>query len=224
MEIADEVNQKGLLYEIKLHTAVDIGLTFSAMMRLFEGKSKDTLHKEIYSELQSNFFNAKTPSDFKEIHSKFCKRVMSKISLAKKEGNASYGQIAKTLDVVLKVVIYYSHLPNCTEAKRLSKLLNVAMDRKMMNYLRRKYLDDKERQAWPKKVEDVREEKTYDQVQEAVSRYRKEYAKDKHLGELLPSQLEDILWARVNEKFWSLTPKLSKEKNQMKNPKSYQNP
>lgn len=207
MKISDEVNQKGLLHEIKLHTAVDIGLTFSAMMRLFEGKSKDTLHKEIYSELQS-FFNAKTPSDFKGIHSKFCEQVMSKIRLAKKEGNASYGQIAKTLDVVLKVVIYYSHLPNCTEAKRLSKLLNVAMDRKMMDYLRRKYLNDKECQSWPKKVDDVREKKTYDQVQEAVSRYAKEYAKDMHLGELLPSQVEDILWAKVNKKFWSRTPEV----------------
>jgi len=198
MKISDEVDQKRLLdEEMKLHTAVDIGLTVSTMMRLFrrKSKSKDTLHAEIYSELP-RFFNAKTPDEFKKIHSKFCSQVMGKIWLAKEKKNASYGQIAKTLDVVLKVVIYYSHFPNCTEAQKLSKWLNVAMDTKMMAYLGHLY--HKDSQSWPNKVKDVREKKTYDQVQQTVSKY----AKDNHLDEILPSQLEDILWAKVNKKSW----------------------
>jgi hypothetical protein len=204
MERLGEADQQRLPdYEIKLHMVVDIGLAFSAMMRLFEKNSKTKLHNKIHSELPK-FFDANTLEEFKKIHSELCEWGTKEISLAKKKRNgyvmkASYGQIAKTLDVVLKVVIYYSHFPSCKRAQRLSKWLNVAMDTKMMDHLGRKSLkNDQKLQSWPKKVEDIREKKTYDDMQETVRRYMK----DKQPGKLLPSQFEDVLWAKVNKKHW----------------------
>jgi len=207
-----EADLQQLPNQTKLHVVVDMGLAFSAMMRLFEKGSKNLLHTKIRAELPE-FFDAKTQDEFKEAHSELCEWGAEKISLAKTNGDdtknrkkASYGQIAKTLDVVLKVVVYYSHFPNCTKAQRLSEWLNVAMDTKMMAHVRREYLKDQEVQSWPKKVDDVHDKETYDHVQETVRRYMK----DRHLDKLLPSQFEDILWAKVNKKPWFPT-KLSHE-------------
>jgi hypothetical protein len=207
-----ETDLQQLLDQTKLHVVVDMGLAFSAMMRLFKKHSKNMLHTKIYAELQK-FFDAKTPDEFGKIHSELCEWGTREISLAKRNGNdikngkkASYGQIAKTLDVVLKVVIYYSHFPDCMRAQRLSEWLNVAMDTKMMAHVRREYLKNQDVQSWPKKVDDVCDKETYDLVQETVCRYMK----DRHLDKLLPSQFEDILWAKVNKKPWFLT-KLSHE-------------
>ena len=213
MEKLNETDQQGLpVGKIKLHVAVDIGLAFSAMMRLFEKRAKERLHNEIHVRL-SEFFGAKTEPEFKKIHSELCEWGTRNISLAKTNGDyamnrkkASYGQIAKTLDVVLKVVIYYSHFPSRPEAQRLSEWLNVAMDTKMMAYIGSKCLNGQELQSWPKKVDDVDTKETYDHVQETVRRYMK----DRHPDILLPSQFEDILWAKVNKKHWFPT-KLSYE-------------
>lgn len=99
--------------------------------------------------------------------------------------------------MVLKVVIYYSHFPSCTKAEELSEWLNVAMDTKMMAYVRCRYFRHQD-VPWPKKVDDVHDKETYDYVQETV----RGYMKDKHLDKLLPSQFEDALWAKVNKKTW----------------------
>jgi hypothetical protein len=204
MEKFGEADLQQVSDQTKLHVIVDMGLAFSAMMRLFERHTKNTLHTKIYAELQK-FFDAKTPDEFGKIHSELCEWGTREISLAKRNRNdiknrkkASYGQIAKTLDVVLKVVIYYSHFPNYTKAQRLSEWLNVAMDTKMMAHVRRECFKDQEVQSWPKKVDEVHDKGTYDHVQETARRYMK----DKHLDKLLPSQFEDILWAKVNKKHW----------------------
>lgn len=52
---------------------------------------------------------------------------------------ASYGQLAKTLDVTLKVAIYYSHLPNCQKAIKISNWLNAAVDTQMMAMLSKEF-------------------------------------------------------------------------------------
>jgi hypothetical protein len=162
VEKLDEMNQQGLpCSKTKLHIAIDVGLAFSAMIRLFEEGAKKRLHNEIHGKLPE-FFDAKTKSEFRKKHSELCEWGTKNISLAKADANPtihpespSYGQIAKTLDVVLKVVIYYFHLPSWLKAQKLSKWLNVAMDTKMMDYIRRKCLKGPEVQSWPRRVKDV---------------------------------------------------------------------
>jgi len=213
MEKSKEIESQRFSDEVKLHVAIDIGLAFSAMMRLFEKDSKSRLHNKVHSELP-RIFHAKTKPGFERIHSELCEWGTEEISLAKKKRNeqigkqskkASYGQIAKTLDVVLKVVIYYSHFPDCRRAKELSKLLNAAMDRKMMASLK-KYVKGSNMsrklpetvKSWPKNIEDVCDKETYDHVQKTV----REYKEDKCPNLLFPVQFEDYLWAKVNKKPW----------------------
>jgi len=106
---------------IKRYNIIDMGLGFSAMIRNFVKGSKDVkgskekLHGKIMEDIE-RIFMATTKATFDEIHATFCKWGVKNIVLAervrdgkviKKSGPASYGQIAKTLDVVLKVAIYY---------------------------------------------------------------------------------------------------------------------
>lgn len=72
--------------ETRLHVAIDIGLGFSAMMRLFEKNTKSALYKEIYVRLPE-FFGAKTPEEFKKKHSELCEWGAKTISLAKTSGD-----------------------------------------------------------------------------------------------------------------------------------------
>lgn len=102
--------------EVRLSNIVDMGLTFSAMIRLYKEGSKKILQKEIVRILP-DIANAKSVELFQKIHNEFCARGINRLSLAEKKrqgriikhsGPPGYGQVAKTLDVVLKVVIYYS--------------------------------------------------------------------------------------------------------------------
>lgn len=125
--------------EIKLRNIVDMGLTFSAMIRLFEKGSKDKLREKILVEVR-NVFKAKSEDDYVNIHSGFCDLGVKNISLAKKATAPSFGQIAKTFDVVMKVIIYYSHLPNCEKFRNIARWLHAAVDTRMMAMLKRDVL------------------------------------------------------------------------------------
>jgi len=181
---------------IKRYNIIDMGLGFSAMIRNFVKGSKDVkgskekLHGKIMEDIE-RIFMATTKATFDEIHATFCKCGVKNIVLAervrdgkviKKSGPASYGQIAKTLDVVLKVAIYYSYLPNCETAKILMPLLNAALDTEMMKMLGR-----------PGTVEAVDEEK-YFRLQEIV----RQFIIDKHNGQIMPVQFDDIYWKQLN--------------------------
>src|SRR3989337_2154305 len=95
---------------IKRFNIIDMGLGFSAMMRNFVRGSKETLHGHIIKDTE-RIFMATNKADFDESHATFCKWGVKNIVLAervrdgkiiKKSVPASYGQIAKALDVVLK--------------------------------------------------------------------------------------------------------------------------
>ena len=104
---------------------------------------------------------------------------------------AAYGQVAKTLNVVLKVVVYYSELPNRRVAKRLLPWLHPAIDNRMMKYLRRRYTD-----KFPvgiKAIADV-DKRSYLTLRSLATRDAVENLD----GKLHPAQWEDIVWAEVN--------------------------
>jgi hypothetical protein len=185
--------------EIRLHNIIDMGLTFSAMIRLFNKGSKEILREKILAEAR-NVFEAKSEKDFINIHSNFCDWGIKNISLAEKKRNgriikkatpASYGQIAKTFDVVLKVAVYYSHLPNCEKSQEISGWLNAAVDTKMMAMLKKEY--PKNIQLWPATVEQV-DSTTYMATQRIV----RKFISEKHKGSIMPVQFDDIYWKVLN--------------------------
>jgi hypothetical protein len=101
--------------EIRIYNMVDMGLRFSGMIRLFEKGSKSKMMAKVLM-LLPELFNARSYNDFKEAHSKLCTWATKMIYLAEKQKNGkiikkrstiSYGQAGKSIDVTLKVLVYY---------------------------------------------------------------------------------------------------------------------
>ncbi len=111
--------------------------------------------------------------------------------VVKKAGPASYGQIAKTFDVVLKVAVYYCHLPNCEKSQQISGWLNAAVDTRMMGMLKKYYLEDIA--SWPATIEQV-DNSTYMSIQEIV----RKFIAERHNGNIIPVQFDDIYWRALN--------------------------
>jgi hypothetical protein len=176
--------------EIRLHNIVDMGLTFSAMIRLFEKGSKEIVRNEVLARLKS-VFKAKSEKELTNIHSRFCDWGTEKLFLAKKREKASYGQVAKTLDVVLKVAIYYSNLPGTKRARKIIKWLNAAVDTKMMALLKKHYPEDIK--PWPTAVKNVDKTK-YTKIQKIV----RKFIKEKYNNKISPVQFDDIFWRELN--------------------------
>lgn len=185
--------------ETKLNNIVDMGLTFSAMVRLFSKGTKRPLHNRLITSIKETLV-IQSEEEFKKIHSAFCQWGMKEILLAEKRKRgivivnsapASYGQIAKTFDVVFKVAIYYCHLPNYELSNRISGWLNAAVDTKMMAMLRKCYPDDAK--YLPSSIKSV-DENTYKKIQEIV----RKFIREKHDNNILPVQFDDIYWSALN--------------------------
>ncbi len=180
----------------RLHNIVEMGLEFSAMIRLFEKGSKTKLRAKMLAAVE-DIFKAESEEPFKDIHASFCEWGKSNIWLAekrrkngqilKKRGPPSYGQIAKTLNVVLKVAVHYCHLPDCVKSQQISRWLNAAVDTKMMAYLRKRYAGHFK--PWPRTIEQVDRCK-YMKIQEIV----REFIDKEHNGEITPVQFDDMYW------------------------------
>lgn len=174
----------------RLHNIFDVGLNFSAMVRLFDKGSKRKLHREMLNRIEE-MFDAKSEGEFRRIHSKFCEWGEKEISLARRTKPPSYGQIAKTLDVVLKVAIYYCHLPDCIKSQQISKWLNAAVDTKMMDFLRERYPEHIK--PWPKTIAQVHNS-DYIKIQEIV----RKFINTEHNGRINPVQFDDMYWEALN--------------------------
>jgi hypothetical protein len=186
--------------EIRLCNMVDMGIRYSGMIRLYEKGSKQKL---IVKELKAlpKISNAESSAVFDKIHSEFCIWATENIFLAekrkagavvKKSSNVSYGQAAKTLDVTLKVLVYYCRWPNHTASTRLNKFIHAAIDNKMMGHLKRNYKTAFKN--WPKSVAEV-DRQDYLKLQNLVKQYISE--KDKEIK--LPVQFDDKYWYLIKE-------------------------
>jgi hypothetical protein len=188
--------------QIRLYNIVDMGLTFSAMIRLFEKGSKPILRRQITASLQ-RLPKVNSKDDYFSIHREFCLWGTKNLKLAEKWRNgrrikekkpASFGQVAKTYDVVLTVVVYYSKWPDAHTSDMISKWINAAVDNKMMKFLKKEYPDGFN--SWPISMEDVNEAR-YNKLQGLVMRFINE----KHEGRIHPVQFGDIYWNVLNRKF-----------------------
>jgi len=185
----------------RLNNIIDMGLDFSAMMRLFEKGAKKKLRARILSEIR-RIFQAESKEQFNDIHTDFSNWGMANIMLAERRKNgqiikstapASYGQIAKILDVVLKVAVYYCHLPDCERSRLISGWLNAAVDTKMMQFLNKCYSEDIKR--WPTTIERVNSSE-YRAIQGIVRKFIDEH----HNGSISPVQFDDVYWEALNRK------------------------
>ena len=123
------------------------------------------------------FYIAETSDEFDEIHADFCRWATNNIYLAekikdgivvRKRSKISYGQAAKTLNVTLKVLVYYCSWPNKTKSRQLRKWIHAAIDNKMMRHLKGNYPNAFKN--WPKSVAEVGRQK-YLKLQKIVKQF-----------------------------------------------------
>ena len=190
------------LRKIRMQNIFDMGLGFTAMMRVFKQDSKSTLLKRLIHEEGKAILEVKSKEEFEKIHARFCDWGTKNISQAEKKRNgriikteaqASYGQIAKTFDVTLKAAVYYSHLPDCERAEQLSKWLYAAVDTQMMAKLAG-YYPEAIGAPWPTSVEGVDSAAKYLAIQKVV----RKFIEERHEGNITPVQFDDKYWDEWN--------------------------
>jgi len=175
--------------EARLHFAVEIGLASSAMMRLYQKGSTKVLQDKILAKPRA--FEAETEEQYKSIHRIICNWGTRNIELSKGNGHASYGQIAKTLDVALKVIIYFCHLPDCDKSKRISKWLNAPVDTNMMAWLKKLYPEDAK--SWPTTLGGVD-----DDLYASIQRIVRKFIDEERSGDITPVEFDNIYWEALN--------------------------
>lgn len=184
--------------EIKQKSVIDMALTFTAMIRLFEKRSKPTISKKLYGDF-AKLSIIKNLNDFYEFHNRFCEWFTSNVRTAQKERNnkiikasgfALYGQAAKLLDVTLKVYVYYAGLPDKYTSEVLVPILNTAIDNPILRRLKERFPNEI---IQSKTVEQI-DRQTYKKLQRLIKLDIK-----KNFGnEIVPTQYDDIMWYRLN--------------------------
>lgn len=184
--------------EKKHESIVEIGVTISAMLRLFEIGSKQKIVSKLFDDLHE-LEKINTHADFELFHKRFCDWFTSNIKTAQRTRNnkivkeshfASYGHAAKVLDVALKVMVYYSGLPNKKDAERILPLLNCAIDTQLLNYLK---ANSPAENISATTVESI-DRSTYVRLQELI---RSDIGSNFN-NEILPPQYDDITWYELN--------------------------
>lgn len=187
-------------YSIRNKNIIDIAISFSAMLRVFEQGSK----QKIAGKLENSFSllaDIEGKDDFERIHSDFCEWFVKNIFTVekvlknkkiKKSRAASYGQAAKVFNIALKVYVYYCNLPDYETVARLRPMLHCAVDTLMMGHLKKKYPKEN---LEAKTIEAV-SKSDYVVLQKMV----KQHMEDEFDKPLLPVQYEDIMWYGLNRR------------------------
>ncbi len=179
----------------KILGILHMAMGFSSMLRIFKsGTNKKIINKK---DEWIKILKSKNETDFDKRHEEFCnwgvKAIESRNGTGKK---VSYGQIAKTLNVLLKVMVYYCRMPNEEEANRLIPLLHPAIDAQMIEYLCKKYRGN----GAPKNIRiiaSVKTKETYNQLRKLV---KEEIINGRRFKGLHPVHWDDIKWLELNEK------------------------
>ena len=186
--------------KLRFEGIVNMSVTYSGMLRNFKEGSKEKLSNQLMKTAES-LFNVTSEKQFAELHSEFCLWGTSNILVAerrrkekstKHETPASYGQIAKALDVALKIAVYYCQLPDSETSTILYRFLYAPVDVGMMKGLQEKYPEDI--RPWPVKLSNVQKE-DYLKIQELVHRDIIE----SHRGLITPAQYSDVYWKKPGD-------------------------
>jgi hypothetical protein len=184
--------------EIKQKSVIDMALTFTAMIRLFEKGSKPKISKRLYEEFKK-LREIREVGDFQAFHDEFCEWFTNSIRVAQKERNGTvikecgfslYGHAAKLLDVALKVYVYYSGLPDKETSGALIPFLNSAVDNPILRHLKEAFPDEI---VNSKTVEQI-DKQTYKKLQQLI----KADIRATFADGIVPTQYDDIMWYCLN--------------------------
>ncbi len=187
-----------LAEDAKKSNILDMALTFTAMMRVFAKGSKEQIARQ-FREVTSGLPAITSADDYEQTHRMFCEWFCREIHTAEKKLKngkrkssqpASFGQAAKTLDIVLKVYVYYCSQPSSDVASRIGRFLHGAVDTPIMNHLKRKYPKTPVRATTIEQID----EQTYRTLQDLLARD----IEDRFHGDILPVQYDDVMWQELN--------------------------
>jgi len=179
---------------------IDMGLTFTAMIRVFEAGSKNIIIKELdktFNLLQT----CHTKEDFEYIHCNFCNWFIDSVKTAKKvmknkvvkpSRAASYGHGAKVFDIVSKVYIYYSSLPSIEISVKLRPFLHGAIDTPILDSLKHRYPNTA---IIANSIEAI-DRITYKKLQILIEKH----LTDDFEAGIFPVQYDDIQWSVLNRR------------------------
>ena len=193
-----KTDNSAIAAEIKQKSVIDMALTFTAMIRLFEKGSKPKISQKLHSEFQK-LHKIRNVDEFHTFHRDFCKWFTKSVKTAQKERNnkiikasglALYGQAAKLLDVTLKVYVYYSGLPDKHTSDVLVPFLNTAIDNPILTHLK---------EAFPNEIIHAKTVEQIDhQTYKKLQRFIKLEIKKNFDNDIVPTQYDDIMWYRLN--------------------------
>lgn len=178
---------------VKKGNIIDMALAFTSMMRVFAKGSKVIIARGL-GELCDQLAGVHSPADFERLHRAFCEWFVGTIKTAKKgsraSGPASYGHAAKTLDIALKVYVYYCGQPSAELAERLIPMLHGAVDTPIMKHLKSSFPEAGIKAATIGQVD----EGIYTRLQALVT----QDIQARYLGQICPVQYDDIMWHELN--------------------------
>jgi hypothetical protein len=184
-----------LAEQAKKRNIIDMAVGFTGMTPLFQEGSAGLI-KEKLTELCEGLDRIGLEQDFRKMHRDFCQWFVKTIRLVKSEQPASYAHAAKTLDLALKVYVYYCKMPNPAKAEALLPMLNGAIDTHMLSYLYGK-LEDIEGKPYPPHYSwtiDVINREDYDLLQKVI----RQDIMNSFNDDVLPVQYHDIMSRQLN--------------------------
>ena len=194
------MNQIQIAHSIKIKNIIDIGVSFSAMTRLFEQGSNRKITEKL--EAATGLLDSiECTTDFELMHMDFCDWFINNICTAPRAKNnnqqkasqrASYGQAAKVLNVALKVFVYYCNLPENNIADHLLPMLHCTVDTPMMELLKMKYPQEGFNAVTIGSVH----KPDYFLLQRMVMKH----IQDDFDNTILPVHYDDIIWYQLNRR------------------------
>jgi hypothetical protein len=184
--------------DTKQRNVLDMALTFTAMVRLFEKDSKQKILDRL-SEFCALLPSITSSMLFEDRHHEFCIWFVRNIKTAekhvqgeiqKKSASASYGHAAKVLDVVLKVNVFYAHLPTREVSEQVIPFLHAAIDNQLLAHLKKQFQN---MGVTANSIEEI-DESQYRLMQRAIGRE----LVSTFQSNILPVEYDDIKWSELN--------------------------
>lgn len=189
-------NKEALL--ARRENILDMGLTFAAMIRLFEEGSKNKILNQL-ADFTAKLETINSQNEYTQLHQGFCYAFSRDIQTASKKLKngklkpskpASFGQAAKVLDIVLKVYIHYASLPSESVALKIKPFLHGPIDTPILKYLQKKYSAE---HITATTIESI-DEPQYIELQRLIS----SDIRNRFNNEVIPVEFDDIIWKEQN--------------------------
>lgn len=181
--------------KVKVENIVDMAITFTAMLRVLKGGSKEKLTAKFLSVLPV-LEKVRAAEDYNAIHTEFCLWFTANIqtpSRKLKNGSinkshaSSWGHAAKVYDLVMKVCVYYCRLPTPEVATRIVPFMKGAVDTPILKHLKETFID---KSIKAKTIEQIDRE-AYELLQGLIDTESQGKA-------ILPVQYDDLMWRDLN--------------------------